>query len=825
MIQKSHLHHYTLEEILQLAGSTGYQIKDFYYTTKEEHYSDLCKQQYEGLKGLLGRNQDLLKAYQFYFSLERKSDLNGVKDPDRLDETSYYSIERNEIISLITHNKEEEITVLEVGCGSGATLNKIKELYPKAKVYGIELEQEVVQKNPYQLNLIYGNIERMVLPYEKGMFDYIIFADVLEHLYDPNKVLMKIKPYLKSCGFVISSIPNILHASVIVPLMRGRFTYRNSGILDRTHIRFFTIAEIKRLFENSGYTMDQLFYSEGKEEDSQEAKRLLEMISELPEVVGKEQFHAFQYLVKYHLSDRVAREIKDLQEHMDEQFGMQMLKSINVVLKNLALHVMEQSEQEKQQSISQLLQLAKRYHGIDSYQAFILLSFLLMEFMEEQSIPLIVDLTMQEEFKLRVEEKFYILRQLQTKIFRTPSLDTKVTKQKVESLYQHLFDTLCEEYQDRLVAIPREKRDSKKVFVMTDQFLKKRHAPTHSALERSYYLSALGGKRVKIVNTLGGSSTKGQIIWWKYYISSELGEYKDWTEYNYKDQVFEFWQSKLDLFDTDSISSILDLVIEEKPEYILNIGGQSIVADLCSMIVPTIALATVFSKLPVTLGTFSVIGRKLAEEEWKEIIQKGIPREAIREVPFTFELQEQTNHFKREDYQIPASAFALAVVGTRLSQDVSDEFIQVIEKTYAYGTHLVFVGFFETYHEMCKRHPGLREHSSYTGYCDDVLALMELCDLYVNPKRTGGGFSVIEAFRKKVPCVSLAFGDVATAAGEEFCVASYEDMVQEILHYQTDASYYELKAELASKRADFMTDGSKVFLQCMESIEQSPLFF
>lgn len=304
IIQKAHLHFYTLEEILQLAGANGLQIKDFYYTIKPELYSELCQQQLEGLKTILGKNKELLKASQFYFSLEQIEGLGIQKNSDTVDEGTYYSMERTEIISRISQGREDEFSVLEVGCGSGATLRKIKELYPKAKVYGIEIEEDVVRENPYRLNLIAGNIEKMELPYQKESFDYIIFADVLEHLYDPEGALIKVKPYLKSRGFIISSIPNILHSSVMFPLLRGRFSYRNSGILDRTHLRFFTVAEIKQLFHNSGYTMDQLGYSTGKEEQGQEAEQLRKQITSLPGVVGEEQFHAFQYIVKCHQKER-----------------------------------------------------------------------------------------------------------------------------------------------------------------------------------------------------------------------------------------------------------------------------------------------------------------------------------------------------------------------------------------------------------------------------------------------------------------------------------------------------------------------------------------
>ncbi len=72
----------------------------------------------------------------------------------------------------------------------------------------------------------------------KKIFDYIILGDVLEHLIDPWKIVNELKQYLKKDGYLVSSIPNIMHVSVLRNLVLGNFTYEDSGILDKTHLRF-----------------------------------------------------------------------------------------------------------------------------------------------------------------------------------------------------------------------------------------------------------------------------------------------------------------------------------------------------------------------------------------------------------------------------------------------------------------------------------------------------------------------------------------------------------------------------------------------------------
>jgi methyltransferase family protein len=82
-----------------------------------------------------------------------------------------------------------------------------------------------------------------------------MFADVLEHLKEPDDVLRRVRPFVAENGVVVASIPNIAHASVRLALLGGEFRYREWGLLDDTHLRFFTRASIQDLFEETGYVV------------------------------------------------------------------------------------------------------------------------------------------------------------------------------------------------------------------------------------------------------------------------------------------------------------------------------------------------------------------------------------------------------------------------------------------------------------------------------------------------------------------------------------------------------------------------------------------
>lgn len=217
----------------------------------------------------------------------------------------YYTWARKELISLIHKEKNEPIKVLEIGCGLGATLAKINYLWPHAIVSGIELVPKIADIASNYLDIIQGNIEEMELPYSLGCFDYIILGDVIEHLRNPQKTLLRLIPYLKKDGQFICSIPNLLHMSVIVPLLKGHFDYQDAGILDKTHLRFFTLDSIAKLFYSCHLKINEISGTLGDPLSNPEDREMLDHICKLPGVIDKQQFQIYQYIFTAGIRDEV----------------------------------------------------------------------------------------------------------------------------------------------------------------------------------------------------------------------------------------------------------------------------------------------------------------------------------------------------------------------------------------------------------------------------------------------------------------------------------------------------------------------------------------
>jgi SAM-dependent methyltransferase len=168
----------------------------------------------------------------------------------------YFGAVRTDILPLLPPSMDR---VVEIGCGSGDTLAYLKASGRTRWAAGVELFPEAAALARERVDRLYeGNIETLPLDdIEPGSVDAILCLDVLEHLFDPWAVVRKLDPLLKPGGVLVASIPNVRHVKVLGPLIfRGRWDYADSGLLDRTHVRFFVRDTAKALLESSGLHVD-----------------------------------------------------------------------------------------------------------------------------------------------------------------------------------------------------------------------------------------------------------------------------------------------------------------------------------------------------------------------------------------------------------------------------------------------------------------------------------------------------------------------------------------------------------------------------------------
>lgn len=139
------------------------------------------------------------------------------------------------------------LNVLDVGCGFGMLAKVIKKDFANLNIVGIESHPSLVQEDVPHLDLIKLDLMDFILV-EKALgekkFDCIIFSDVLEHVYDPCSILLFYKRYLTKNGKILISVPNVANIYSRLNLLIGNFDYQETGVMDKTHIRFFTVKSL-----------------------------------------------------------------------------------------------------------------------------------------------------------------------------------------------------------------------------------------------------------------------------------------------------------------------------------------------------------------------------------------------------------------------------------------------------------------------------------------------------------------------------------------------------------------------------------------------------
>ncbi len=170
-----------------------------------------------------------------------------------LEQTQYYQFTRSDVSEFLPNNYEK---VLEIGCGEGHFKRNLNE---SSEVWGIEPTNaaHVASKNLYKV--LHGYYQDVYDELPDNYFDLVVCNDVIEHMNDHDKFLKSIKKKITENGYIVGSIPNVRYIYNLYQLMVNKeWFYEDSGVLDRTHLRFFTEKSLRRTFNENGYLIEKL---------------------------------------------------------------------------------------------------------------------------------------------------------------------------------------------------------------------------------------------------------------------------------------------------------------------------------------------------------------------------------------------------------------------------------------------------------------------------------------------------------------------------------------------------------------------------------------
>ncbi|MFY8054629.1 MAG: class I SAM-dependent methyltransferase, partial [Limnohabitans sp.] len=214
---------------------------------------------------------------------------------------SYYGNINHDVLRKIP---VQSARVLEIGCGMGRLGQAFKARVPDCAYFGVELMHDAAQEARTRLDAVLcANIEHDVSRVRElaEHFDALVLDDVLEHFQDPWRVLTELRSFMTPDGMCVACIPNVGHWSMVAELLQGKWHYADQGLLDKTHLRFFTLDTAVALFEKAGWTvLDALPRKLQPEETEAALKTLLPaaVAMGMSEDKARVNLTAFQWVIR-----------------------------------------------------------------------------------------------------------------------------------------------------------------------------------------------------------------------------------------------------------------------------------------------------------------------------------------------------------------------------------------------------------------------------------------------------------------------------------------------------------------------------------------------
>lgn len=418
-----------------------------------------------------------------------------------------------------------------------------------------------------------------------------------------------------------------------------------------------------------------------------------------------------------------------------------------------------------------------------------------------------------------VNTKYFLFYQMKSLQFRFTEFNNEKVRKELLLFFEEIVEEFSKEITAPLERIPLEERNPEKALIITEQFIAIQHGPTQTALDRCKCLMEKMNKQVLLLNTTEILSQLGRIPFYNAMEGSYDEQKKNETYQEWKQTIIPYFQCDHCMPETNRLDMLLREIRAMAPGTVVSIGGSGMLCNLVNKMIPVLTVGLCPSDLEFTTCKYQTLGRKITEKDRRILDTIGYTEQNVIESIFTSSLKPQTETIGREGMHIGKDVFALVTVGARLNDEITDDFLKVLELVVSADINWVVIGEFSQLEERLRNYPNLKKFTINIGYCDDILSRIENCDLYVNPTRKGGGTSCVEAMYKGLPVVSVNYGDVAVNAGDEFCVSDYEEMKKQIMKYYTDKEYYSKMSTKAKERVKILLDTESEFERIIREVE------
>ncbi len=339
-------------------------------------------------------------------------------------------------------------------------------------------------------------------------------------------------------------------------------------------------------------------------------------------------------------------------------------------------------------------------------------------------------------------------------------------------------------------------RNKNRIVVITEQLLNENHAPTKAVLDYAVALKKLGYEVAIFVCPSSKKLPEG--VWHRaIYMDNENFPKNAFFTLKYRDAVLDVCQMNMDEGGIEQYKRMIEFIYEFNPLFVYSMGLMNPIGDVMNRF--TTVVARKYS-LGLPLSQADVLVKIEDNNDTMEVYKCCCNQKIISEGRTMTYFDASDKCVSRNQFGLPEDGFLIAVVGNRLDKEIDDEFIQLLRKIVLIreDIYIAIIGkvnvakslFFDDVFDG---------HIHFLDYCPDLMSLYKVVDLYVNPKRYGGGYSALMALIAKVPVITLPDCDVAFNAGEEFVVQNYDEMYEKTRMLIIDANYYEGEKEKTLK--------------------------
>ncbi len=411
------------------------------------------------------------------------------------------------------------------------------------------------------------------------------------------------------------------------------------------------------------------------------------------------------------------------------------------------------------------------------------------------------------------EQKLFVYEQLKRKFFAN-AIDCS---EKMQELLFLLLKQSVAEYRsffpgyDRRV--PASERRADRVLVLISQMLGVKHAPTAFAMEYCRVLIRRG-YQVLLINVADVFAPSGAIRM-LHLIPNYLEQLSEVSQISYEDVQIPFFQCPQPMPDREVVGMVLQAIRSFNPAFVFSMG-EWLVSGVIDPVYPVYS-HHFGAGLPYACTSYQKLENKITPEQIRWLKETGADEDAVIYSGYAVRFPEKTRQYSRVEEGIPDEAFCIVLVGNRLTEELNTDFLVRLEQLAREGFWFCFVGSApkDRIHED---YPLLDVRSSYIPFAEDLLSFFEICDIYLNPPRSGGGTSAIYALHEGKPVVTIKGCDVAANVGEEFCVDSPEELFELCRRYREEPELYKERSRRAVRRAMEVSDTDRIYWKEIEQV-------